>query len=168
MRIALANIRFPPTPNESVRLALDAINQASRERVDIVCFPECYVPGYRAPRKNVPPPDRGFLERAWATIADAAARANIAVVLGTERIVDGTLLAGLPVVVSAPPNVDPFTSVRLPTLCTNFSSIAEPVPFVWIRKEPPSSAFWKLLTLIVNLAASNPVTATFCVAIIHV
>lgn len=43
--------------------------------------------------KGVPPPDAAFLERAWASIAAAAAKANIAVVLGTERVVDGALLA---------------------------------------------------------------------------
>jgi len=42
--------------------------------------------------KQIPAPDPAFLERAWATIASAAASANIAVVLGTERIVDGALL----------------------------------------------------------------------------
>ena len=41
----------------------------------------------------MPPPDPAFLERAWSAIAAAAAKANIAVVLGTERIVDGALLA---------------------------------------------------------------------------
>jgi predicted amidohydrolase len=37
----------------------------------------------------MPPPDAAFLERAWATIAEAAAAARVAVVLGTERFVDG-------------------------------------------------------------------------------
>lgn len=93
MRIALANIRLAATPDESVRLAIDAIDAASRERVDIICFPECYVPGYRVPGKDAPPPDRAFLERAWKAIAEAAGRANVAVVLGTERIVNSTLVA---------------------------------------------------------------------------
>jgi predicted amidohydrolase len=92
-RIALANIRFPATPDESVRLAEDAIARASLERAALVCFPECFVPGYRAPGKPVPPPDAAFLERAWAAIAAAAARANVAVVLGTERVVNDKLLA---------------------------------------------------------------------------
>lgn len=92
-RIALANVRFPATPEESVSLAEDAIAQASGERARIICFPECFVPGYRGPGKPVPPPDSAFLARAWSAIAAAAARANIAVVLGTERIVDGALLA---------------------------------------------------------------------------
>ena len=41
----------------------------------------------------MPPPDPAFLERAWSAIAAAAAKADLAVVLGTERVVDGALLA---------------------------------------------------------------------------
>ena len=59
----------------------------------IVCFPECFVPGYRGPGKSVPPPSPAFLERAWSVIAAAAARAGVAVVLGTEHLVDDVLLA---------------------------------------------------------------------------
>jgi len=92
-RIALANIRFPATPEESVTLAEQAIAQASVERAGRMCFPECFVPGYRGIGKSVPPPDTAFLERAWSAIAAAAARANLAVVLGTERVVEGALLA---------------------------------------------------------------------------
>ena len=92
-RIALANIRFPATPEESITLAEQAIGQAATKGARIIGFPECFVPGYRGIGKSVPPPDPGFLERAWSTIAGAAAKANVTVVLGTERIVDGALLA---------------------------------------------------------------------------
>ncbi|MBK5294274.1 MAG: carbon-nitrogen hydrolase family protein [Acidobacteriia bacterium] len=92
-RIALANIRYPATPEESVTLAEQAIAQASIERVGLICFPECFIPGYRGLRKQTPPPDPAFLERAWSAIAAAAAKATLAVVLGTERIVDDALLA---------------------------------------------------------------------------
>jgi predicted amidohydrolase len=92
-RIALANIRFPATPEESVTLAEQAIAQASIERASVICFPECFIPGYRAVGKAVPPPDPAFLERAWSTIAAAAAKATLAVVLGTERVVDNALIA---------------------------------------------------------------------------
>src|ERR1043165_4340618 len=90
-RIALANIRFPATPKESVTLAEQAIVQAANERADIICFPECFVPGYRGMGKQVPPPDAAFLDRAWSNIAAAAAKANVAVVLGTERLVDNAI-----------------------------------------------------------------------------
>ena len=89
IRIALANIRVPATAEASVTLATNAIRRASLERADLICFPECYVPRYRALGAPIPPPDAEFLERAWATIAAAAREANVGVVLGTDRIVDG-------------------------------------------------------------------------------
>ena len=91
-RIALANIRFPATPEESVALAEQAIAQASIERAGLICFPECFIPGYRAMGKAVPPPDPAFLERAWSAVRAAAAKARLAVVLGTERVVNDALL----------------------------------------------------------------------------
>jgi predicted amidohydrolase len=89
IRLALANIRFAKSPDESVALVRQTIAEAARERADIVCFPECYVPGYRAPHTKVPPLDPVFLERAWAEVAGAVAAAHVAVILGTERVVDG-------------------------------------------------------------------------------
>jgi predicted amidohydrolase len=54
------------------------------------------VPGYRLTSKPIPPADQVFLERAWKDIAAAAARANVAVVLGTERVVaDGLRISAL-------------------------------------------------------------------------
>jgi predicted amidohydrolase len=88
-RIALANLRFPTTQDESVQLAKNAIAEAGADGAGVVCFPECFVPGYRGPGKPVPPPDATFLAAAWSTIAAAAKQANVAVILGTERVVDG-------------------------------------------------------------------------------
>lgn len=88
VRIALANLRFPATPEESITLAEQAIAQASMQGARIICFPECFVPGYRI-GKPVLPPDSAFLERAWSIIGLAAAKAGVTVVLGTEHFVDG-------------------------------------------------------------------------------
>jgi predicted amidohydrolase len=90
-RIALANLPYPATPQESITLAEHAIAQAGREGAGIICFPECFTPGYREMGKTAPPPDAEFLERAWSTIAAAAGRADVGVVLGTERILVGAL-----------------------------------------------------------------------------
>jgi predicted amidohydrolase len=89
VRIALANIRLPATPPESVALADDAIRRAADERAALICFPECYVPGYRMPGRQAATIDASFLQRAWATLAATAAQANVGVVLGTDRIVAG-------------------------------------------------------------------------------
>lgn len=91
VRIALANVRFPATREESVTLAEEAIAEASRQKAEIICFPECFVPGYRI-NKQVPPPDPAFLERAWSNIAAAAAKANLTVILGTERLLGDALV----------------------------------------------------------------------------
>ncbi len=91
-RIALASLRFPDTREDSLAAAHRAIGQASNERADLLCFPECFVPGYRAKDKQIPPPDATFLDRAWSILADAARDANVTVILGTERIVHGALL----------------------------------------------------------------------------
>jgi predicted amidohydrolase len=107
MRIALANIRHPASPDESVTLAEHAIAQATIEHADIICFPECFVPGYRGLGKLVPPPDAAFLKRAWSVIAAAAAKAKIAVVLGTERV-DGDALYATALVINADGTVAGF------------------------------------------------------------
>ena len=92
-RIALANIAFPASAEDSVSGAVRAIVRASDEGAGLICFPECFVPGYRGVGKAVPPPDPAFLERAWSVIAEAAGKADLWVVLGTERVVEDRLLA---------------------------------------------------------------------------
>ena len=93
IRIALANIRVPATPEESVALAEQAIAAAGMERAGIICFPECFVPGYRGLGRRVPPVDAQWLERAWSEVAAAAAKGPITVILATERLVEGARLA---------------------------------------------------------------------------
>ena len=86
VKLALANLPFPSSPDESLRLAIDAIREAGQRRADIVCFPECYVPGYRLLSHPSTAPDAAFLDRAWTDVAAEAARAGVAVILGTERV----------------------------------------------------------------------------------
>ena len=93
VRIALANLRVPPTRNGSVRLATSAVADASRRGAMVICFPECFVPGYRWPEVPAPSPDPAFLEQAWADVADAARTASITVILGTERVTSRGLQA---------------------------------------------------------------------------
>jgi predicted amidohydrolase len=91
-RIALANLPFPSSRDDSLVRAGAAIAEAGRDGVDLICFPESYVPGYRTPARPLSPPDAGFLEQAWKSIAIAAGKANVAVVLGTERVINSALV----------------------------------------------------------------------------
>jgi predicted amidohydrolase len=88
VRIALANLRVPRTREESVDLATAGVGEAGRQGASVVCFPECFVPGYRWPGTTAPPPDPAFLERARAEVAAAARAASVTVILGTERVTD--------------------------------------------------------------------------------
>lgn len=88
VRIALANIRVPVTPEQSVHLATSAVAEAGRRGALVICFPECFVPGYRWPGMPAPAPDPAFLEAAWADVARAAKASSITVILGTERVTE--------------------------------------------------------------------------------
>jgi predicted amidohydrolase len=91
VRIALANLRFPTTADQSVSLAIDGIAEAAKAGAQILCFPEEFVPGYRLGPHAVAPPDPEFLRHAVERISAAARYARLTVILGTERIVEGGL-----------------------------------------------------------------------------
>lgn len=91
-RIALANLRYPNDGRDAVARVEQAVAEAAARGARIVCFPEAYVPGYRWPGRAVPPAEVRYLNEALEAVAAAAKRANIAVILGTERIVDDRLL----------------------------------------------------------------------------
>ena len=92
LRLALANLAYPESPAAAVTRAEAAIAEAAASGASIVCFPECYIPGYRTAGRLVPAPDPVFLEQAWASVARAAAASRVAVVMGTERLVEGRIV----------------------------------------------------------------------------
>ena len=85
IRIALANVRCPHSPQESLDIVLTAMKEASSGAAAIVCFSECIVPGYRIGTTNSAP-DQGWLDDAWSAIDAKAAELDVSVILGTERV----------------------------------------------------------------------------------
>ena len=83
--VGLANVRFPVSHEESLEIVLSAIKQAARESVEILCFPENIIPGYR-PGTPVIEPTQSWLEEAWVQVDAKAREANVCVILGTERV----------------------------------------------------------------------------------
>jgi predicted amidohydrolase len=91
VRIALANLPYPASPADAIAQTEQAIRQAGAERAELICFPECFLPGYRTREKPGVRHDPAFFERAWTAAAGAAAAAQVAVILGTERRVGDAL-----------------------------------------------------------------------------
>lgn len=86
VRIALANLAYPALREESVRAATAAIADAATAGASLICFPECFVPGYRWADSTMPAPDATFLATAVERVAAAAKASRVAVILGTERV----------------------------------------------------------------------------------
>ncbi|HEX4512609.1 MAG TPA: nitrilase-related carbon-nitrogen hydrolase, partial [Polyangiaceae bacterium] len=63
VRIALAQLPYPSTPDDAVERVVRAMRLASNAGVAVIAFPECYVPGYRGLGRAPPAPDAAFLER---------------------------------------------------------------------------------------------------------
>lgn len=91
VRLALANLPFPDDHDDAVRRACAAVEAAGEAGALVVCFPECYVPGYRTTDRPGVPPTAAALDDAATRVAAAARAAQVAVALGTERIVDERL-----------------------------------------------------------------------------
>ena len=85
LRIALGNVRFPTSREESLVIVQEAMEAASKGGANLICFPECMVPGYRL-GQDPEPPDQTWLESAWLIIDTLAAKLKLWVILGTERI----------------------------------------------------------------------------------
>ncbi len=81
LRIALASPPFAGTLAGALTQVERYVREAAAQEADIVCFPECYLPGLRVPGLEVAPHDPAGLEQALAKICRQAQEAAIAVVL---------------------------------------------------------------------------------------
>lgn len=98
MKVALASLSYPSSPDDALSRVVAAIGEAGRRGAAIICFPECYVPGYRGLGHTPPAPDAAFLAHATNAIASAARDATVAAVVGSERL-DGAALRATALVV---------------------------------------------------------------------
>jgi predicted amidohydrolase len=84
LRIGLASPHFPASIDDAVRRAEAFLAEAAGKGVDIVCFPECYIPGMRGQHFDVAPPDQRRQAAALESVRAAAARHGVATVLPME------------------------------------------------------------------------------------
>jgi predicted amidohydrolase len=84
LRIGLASVRNEPDVDQRLQTLARMLEEASEQRVAIVCFPEAYIPGLRGGDFEVPAPDQSRQERALKEIQRAAQKCGVATVVGME------------------------------------------------------------------------------------
>jgi predicted amidohydrolase len=86
--IGLAALRHPESVEEGLNKIADTMQQAARQGVQVVCFPETYLPGLRGSDAELPPPDQGVQERALERVRQLAAQVGVAAIVGLEWSTD--------------------------------------------------------------------------------
>ncbi len=89
IRIAVASTPLTATLDEAVPAAVAAVDEAGRLGATIVCLPETGLPGHRVQARSVPDVSRAALDKALAVVAEAARRARVITIVGTERPTPG-------------------------------------------------------------------------------
>jgi predicted amidohydrolase len=85
IRIAVASTPLTATLEEAVPSAVAAVEEAGRLGAAVVCLPETGLPGHRDQARHVPDLAANALDDAVDEVADAARRARVVTIVGTER-----------------------------------------------------------------------------------
>jgi predicted amidohydrolase len=85
IRIAVASTPLTATLEEAVPAAVAAVEEAGRLGARIVCLPEAGLPGHRMQAGPVADVSADALEAAVQAVAEAAGRARVVTIVGTER-----------------------------------------------------------------------------------
>ncbi len=84
IRIGLAQLKLPHSTSHGVEKIVETLKRGASKNVDIICFPESYIPGLRGQDFEVPKPDQAAMECALDKICTAAASCTVAAVVGME------------------------------------------------------------------------------------
>jgi len=85
-RVAVASTPLTATIDEALPAAVAAVEEAGRLGARIVCLPETGLPGHRVQGRPVPDVPASALDDALRVVADAARRARVVTIVGTERM----------------------------------------------------------------------------------
>jgi len=91
LRIGLASLKRPKSVENGVEKISDTLAECHRRAVEIVCFPETYLPGLRGCDIVLPPPDQAQMEAALREIRARCREGNVAAIVGMEWITENGL-----------------------------------------------------------------------------
>jgi predicted amidohydrolase len=84
IRIGLAQLQLPHSVSHGVEKVVNTLQKGASKKVDIICFPESFIPGLRGQDFEVVEPDQAAMEDALKDICAAAASFHVAAVVGME------------------------------------------------------------------------------------
>ncbi len=88
VRVGLASLRRVEDIDGAVVKMTKTLKECGERHVEIVCFPETYLPGLRGADKDVPPVDQPAMERAVEQIAKACRANTVAAIIGVEWLTE--------------------------------------------------------------------------------
>ncbi|TMV50091.1 carbon-nitrogen hydrolase family protein [Paenibacillus mesophilus] len=91
IKIGLASVKHQDTVPKGLRKIEEMLVRCRADNVDIVCFPEAYLPGLRGTDVQLPPPDRNMMERALAELQSLCKRYSTMAIVGMEAVTDAGL-----------------------------------------------------------------------------
>jgi predicted amidohydrolase len=86
MRLALAALKVANSISHGVEKITCVLKDARRQKVDIVCFPETYLPGLRGVVDSLPPPNQESIDEALREIRGTCRANGVAAIVGIEWI----------------------------------------------------------------------------------
>ena len=88
MRIALSALKQPQSVPHGVEKIVGVLKECRRQKVEIACFPETYLPGLRGSDNTFPPPDQSVMEEAMKELRTRCRENKTAAIVGMEWMSD--------------------------------------------------------------------------------
>ncbi len=86
LRIGLASLRLAKDIDSGVAKIKKTLAECSEQKVDIVCFPETYLPGLRGADRDLPSIDQKAMEKAVKEIAAECGKQKVTAIVGIEWV----------------------------------------------------------------------------------
>ena len=91
IRIGLASLRQPDSVEHGVEKIIDTLDECQRRGVELVCFPETYLPGLRGFGDSLPPPNQELMEQALQQLRRGCRERKVAAIVGVEWVSENGL-----------------------------------------------------------------------------
>lgn len=88
LRVGLAPLKLCESIEHGVDKICAVLDTCKKQNVDIVCFPEAYIPGLRGTDVQLPPYDQEAMERALQKIKECCRKNRIYAIVGMEWLSD--------------------------------------------------------------------------------